>query len=103
MLTRDKSRVKGSSVLPRHQKLSEPSLIRFGNHDDLMHHIQTVFKTIQRHSIIINDQNTEKGAKEAITELRKDLLQIDQFGYMACDTIIQLGALCGFYPQQRML
>lgn len=98
MLPRDKPRVKGSSVLPRHQKLSEPSLIRFGNQDDLMHHIQTVFKIIQRHSIIINDQNTEKGAKEAITELRKDLLQIDQFGYMTCDAIIQLGALCGFLP-----
>ena len=96
MLQREKAHVKGASVLPRHQKLSEPSLSRLGNHDDLIHHINTVFKIIQTHSIVINDQNNKKGAIDAVIELKKELLQVDQFGYITSDAIVELGALCGF-------
>ena len=85
-------------MLPRHQKLSEPTLYRLGNHANLMQHIDRVFKIIQRHSIIIHDQNSEKGAIDAVLELKKELLQAELFGYITSDAIVELGALCGFLP-----
>ena len=63
-----------------------------------MQHIDRVFKIIQRHSIIIHDQNSEKGAIDAVLELKKELLQVEQFGYITSDAIVELGALCGFLP-----
>ena len=96
--TRDKETVKGSSQLPRYQKLTAPTMVQLGSHDKLMQYIKNIFQVIQQNSVIINEQPTEKGACNAITQLRMELLQIKQFGYMTCDALIQLGALCGFLP-----
>ena len=63
-----------------------------------MQYIKHIFQIIKQNSVFINEQATEKGASNAIMQLRMELLQIDQFGYMTCDAIIQLGALCGFLP-----
>ena len=63
-----------------------------------MQHIDRIFKIIQRNSIIIYDQNSEKGAINAVSELKKELLHVDQFGYITSDAIVELGALCGFLP-----
>ena len=40
----------------------------------------------------------KRGGMTAVTELRKALMNIDQFGYIICDVLLQLGALCGFLP-----
>ena len=96
--TRDKETVKGSSQLPRYQKLTAPTLVQLGSHDKLMQYIKNIFQVIQQNSVIINEQTTEKGASNAVMQLRTELLQIKQFGNMTCDALIQLGALCGFLP-----
>ena len=40
----DKSTVKGASLLPRYQKLTQPTLFWLGDREALMHHIRRIFK-----------------------------------------------------------
>ena len=76
----------------------ETTYTKIKNSVDLYIRNTNILKIVKRYSILMQSAKNISVAIKSINDLRLELMNIDYFGYVRVDNIIQLGAMCGFLP-----